>query len=79
MVQAYILIKVEAGRDAEVHKEIAQLSNIEKVNATYGIYDLIIEVELSKIEELDVFVFNKLRKVPGVKETATLIISKVIV
>ncbi len=79
MVRAYILVKVEAGRDEEVHTEITKLPNIRHANACYGIYDLIIDVELPKIEELDAWVFQKMRKIPGVKETATIIISKVIV
>ena len=79
MIQAYILVKVEAGKDEETFSEIAKLSNVSKANSTYGIYDLIIAVEFSKIEELDEFVFNKVRKIPGVKETATIIISKTII
>jgi len=79
MVQAYILVKVEAGKDEETFSEIAKLSNVSKANSTYGIYDLIIAVEFSKIEELDEFVFNKVRKIPGVKETATMIIWKTII
>ena len=79
MVQAYILVKVEAGKDEETFSEIAKLSNVSKANSTYGIYDLIIAVEFSKIEELDEFVFNKVRKISGVKETATIIISKTII
>ncbi len=79
MVQAYILVKVEAGKDEETFAEIAKLSNISKANSTYGIYDLVISVKFLKIEELDDFVFNKVRKIPGVKETATIIISKVII
>lgn len=75
MMQAYILMKVETGRDKEVLAEMAKLSEIRRGNSTYGIYDLIIEVELPTIEELDEFVFNKIRKVPGVRETNTVIIS----
>jgi Lrp/AsnC family transcriptional regulator for asnA, asnC and gidA len=79
MVEAYILVKVEAGRDEETFEKIGKLSNIKKANATYGMYDMVIDIELSEIEELDNFVFNKVRKIPGVKETATIIISKSII
>jgi len=79
MVQAYVLVKAESGRDHEVFAGIANIPGIRRANATYGMYDLIIEVELPAIEELDEFVFEKVRKVPGVRETTTVISSRRVV
>lgn len=75
---AFILVKIEAGRDEDVFKKIKELAKISKANATYGIFDLHIEGEFKTPDELDVFVFNKLRRIPGVKETVTMIASKTI-
>jgi len=79
LVLAYILAKIEAGKDKEVFYEIKKLKGVRRASATYGIYDLIIEVESKNIEDLDEFVFDKLRKMSGVKETVTVIASKTIV
>ena len=96
MVQAYVLIKVEAGSDAKVSADIvklsqiiratralvkvsaniAKLSQIISASTTYGISDIIVEVDVPNIEELDDFVFDKIRKIPGVNETITLIKAK---
>ena len=76
MVQAYVLIKVEAGRDGEVSADIAKLSQIIRASTTYGISDLIVEVDVPDIKELDDFVFDKIRKIPGVNETITIIKAK---
>jgi len=76
MVLAYILAKVEAGKDREILKEIRKLSGINKASATYGIYDLFIEVDFKTVEELDEFVFDKLRTISGIKETVTMISSQ---
>ncbi len=76
---AYILAKVEAGKDRDVIYEIKKLREIKKAHATYGTYDLVLEVEFKAIEELDEFVFDKIRKMPGVKETVTVIASKTLV
>lgn len=76
MVLAYILVKVEAGKDKEVLKDIRKLSGINRASATYGMYDLFIEVNFKTVEELDEFVFDKLRKISGVKETVTMISSQ---
>lgn len=76
---AYILAKVEAGKDRDIVYEIKKLKEIKKAHATYGTYDLLIEVEFKDIDGLDEFVFDKIRKMPGVKETVTVIASKTLV
>ena len=76
MVSAYILAKVEAGKDRGVLKKIKALDGVKKASATYGTYDLCIEVSLESIEELDEFVFDKLRKITEIKETVTAICSE---
>ena len=76
---AFVLAKIEAGKDREVFNKIKELAEIRKANATYGIYDLHIEVEVETPDELDAFVFDKMRKIPGVKETVTMITSEVLI
>jgi DNA-binding Lrp family transcriptional regulator len=76
MIQAYVLAKIEAGRDKDVLKQIKSVAGVRKVSATYGTYDLFVDVTFESIEELDEFVFSKLRKIPEVKETVTVICSK---
>ncbi len=76
---AYILAKVEAGKDRDVVYKIKELKEVKSVHATYGTYDMIIEVEFKGVEELDEFVFDKVRKMPGVKGTITVIASKTLV
>jgi DNA-binding Lrp family transcriptional regulator len=78
-VLAYILAKVEAGKDRDVVYEIKKLKDVKSIHATYGTYDLIIEVEFKDVNGLDEFVFDKVRKMPGVKATVTVIASKTLV
>ncbi len=79
MVLAYVLAKIEAGKDREVFHEVKKLKEVQRASATYGVYDLLIEIEFKNIEDLDSFVFDKLRKMPGVKETVTVIASQTLV
>ena len=79
MVFAYVLIKFEPQREEEVLHQIQQLSGITKASLTYGIYDMCIESQLETMEDLDNFIFNQVRKVPGITETVTLIASRIIV
>ena len=76
MVTAYILAKVEAGKDEEVLQAAQSSPGVRQATPTYGVYDLHIEVAFDNIEKLDEFIFNKIRKIPGVKETVTLIAFK---
>jgi DNA-binding Lrp family transcriptional regulator len=73
---AYVLAKVEAGQDQEVLKEVKKIPGVKQATPTYGFYDLHVEVSFDKMEELDKFIFDELRRIPGIKETATLIAFK---
>jgi len=73
---AYVLAKVEAGRDKEVVREIKKINGVKEATPTYGVYDLHVEVSFERMEELDKFIFEEIRRIPGIKETATLIAYK---
>jgi DNA-binding Lrp family transcriptional regulator len=73
---AYVLAKVESGRDQQVLKEVRKMAGVKQATPTYGLYDLHVEVSFEKMEELDKFIFEQIRGIPGIKETATLIASK---
>ncbi len=76
MVSAYVLTKVEAGKDREVLRKVKTIEGVKKVSITYGTYDLVVEASFEKIQELDKFVFYELRMIPQVKETMTVICSE---
>jgi len=79
LVSAYVMVKLEAGREEEVFAEVEKLREIKEASATYGAYDLLIKVKFEKIEELDRFIFDVVRRIPGVRETVTMIAAKTIV
>ena len=76
MIFVYVLAKIEAGTENEVLKSLKTISQVRKASLTYGIYDLCIEGLFKSLEDLDDFVFNNVIKIPGVKETATLVTSR---
>ena len=78
MIFVYVLGKVEAGTENEVLNSLKSISQVRKASLTYGIYDLCIEALFKHQEELDDFVFNVVRKIPGIKETVTLVTSRTI-
>jgi len=78
LISAYILAKVEIGEDRQVLRDIKKLPGVNKVSMTFGTYDLCIEASFATMEDLDEFVFDKLRKTPRIKETVTVICSETI-
>ena len=75
---AFILARVESGKDREVLDQIKKLGEAKRALPTYGTYDLIVEVEFGSSKELDSLVFDKIRKIDGVRETATLTCSEML-
>lgn len=76
MVTGYTLARIIPTRDREVYTRIKTFSEVKDVILTYGEYDIIIKVETESLEELDNFIFNKLRATEGVAATTTLIEAK---
>lgn len=71
-----MLAKVEAGLDEEVIREVRKIAGVKQATPTYGVYDLHVEVSFDTMEELDKFIFDGIRRIHGIKETATLIAFK---
>ena len=67
---------MESGKDDEVLKEVKKAAGVQHATPTYGEYDLHVDVALKTKEELDKFVFDKIRRIEGVRETLTLIAFK---
>jgi DNA-binding Lrp family transcriptional regulator len=76
LVTAYVLAKIESGKDKEVLDEVKKLAGTLEAVPTYGMYDLHVEVSFENMDELDRFIFEKIRRIRGVKETVTLVAFK---
>ena len=73
MVHAFILAKVESGKDDEVLNEVIKIPGVQHATPTYGEYDLHVDVYFKTKDELDKFIFDEIRRIPGVTESLTLI------
>ena len=76
MIFVYILGILDAGTENNVFNSLKNINQVRKASLTYGTYDLCIEALFKHLEELDDFVYNVLRKIPGIKETVTLVTSR---
>lgn len=73
MVTSYTLARINPLHDQEAYDTIKIFPEVKEVILTYGEYDLIIKVESASLNELDYFIFSKLRPIPGVAATTTLL------
>jgi len=76
LISAYVVARVQPGKDEEVLRETKKIPGVRQATPTYGVYDLHVEVSFDTMEELDRFIFDKIRRISGVKETVTLIAFK---
>lgn len=75
-VKAYILFKVSSGAEREVCKKIADFDEVLVAGIIYGEYDLIAKVSTSSLEALEEFMAEKIRTVPDILVTSTVIIAR---
>jgi len=75
-VKAYILVNVSTGTEDEVSKTLVEFDEVEEVATIYGEYDAIIKVAAKDMNDLDDFISSKLRSVPNIFMTSTMIIAR---
>jgi len=76
---AYILIKVDSGKDLQVFNKIRELQHtypISEVATLYGDYDVLVKVKMERCGDLESFVYKGIRPIQGIAETQTLISAK---
>ena len=76
MVVSYTLVRVQPSMDRDIFLKVKEFSEVKDVITTYGEYDMIIKIEENSMDELDAFIFHKLRHLPGIEATTTLIQAK---
>jgi len=74
MPSAYVLITSDLGSEENIIKEIRGLDNVKEVEGTYGVYDIIVKVESNSMEALKNTITSKIRKIPQVRSTITLMV-----
>ena len=75
-VLAYVLFKVSSGTEREVCQKLVEFGEVIQVDIIFGEYDVIAKIETQDLGKLEEFVSLKVRNVPNVLVTSTMIISK---
>jgi len=73
MVSGLVLVRLQAGREKTVLAKIRDIKGVSNMSAVFGRWDLVIDIEAIDIVSLTSVVVSKIRSVPGVFSTETLI------
>jgi DNA-binding Lrp family transcriptional regulator len=76
MINSYTLSRLQPEKGNQVYRTLKTYPEVKELVSIYGEYDLIIKVSSTSLEDLDNFIFNKLRTIDGVQATTTLIEAK---
>ena len=75
MVQAYILFNITPGSEDQVLKDAKLFDGVQEAYFSYGVYDLIMKVNATSMENLKQLISYRLRTISNVKSTLTLLIT----
>ncbi len=73
---AYVLITVKSGSEREFIKEISKFNEVVEANLVIGENDIVIKIDVKDISHMDKFLTDKLRVIPDVFLTTTMIITE---
>ncbi len=73
METLFLLAEVEVGRLDDVLRRMKAIPGVADVQAVTGPFDLIVKVEAPHINEALDTVVHKIRRIPGLKSTETLV------
>jgi DNA-binding Lrp family transcriptional regulator len=76
IMHAYVQIGLDDAKESEIYEALKALPEVKEVHILFGEWDIIAKLELTAPEALGTFVMEKIRSLPGVKLTSTMIIAK---
>ncbi|HKZ50090.1 MAG TPA: Lrp/AsnC ligand binding domain-containing protein [Candidatus Nanoarchaeia archaeon] len=73
---AYVLLGVQPNTEEKVYQKLQKLKEVRQVNLMFGSWDVLAQVEVASTQALNEFMLEKIRKIPEVSLTATMIVAK---
>jgi len=73
---AYVLLGVQPNTEEKVYDKLKKLKEVRQVNLMFGSWDVLAQVEVASTQGLNEFMLEKIRKIPEVSLTATMIVAK---
>lgn len=71
---AIILIQTEIGAESKVLDELMKIPEVKEAYVVYGTYDIVVKIEADALEKIREIVTNRIRKLPDIRTTVTMIV-----
>ncbi len=78
MVQAYVLMDLEIGKTDEVLEQLRLIPEATVIAVTTGVFDIIVRLQVPSLEALYEITIKKIHAIPGIKETSTAVVEKMV-
>ena len=76
MQTIFVMVKCELGQAYQVANDAAEIEQVSEVHSISGQYDLMLKCFLEPGQDIGQFVVDIVQKVPGIKDTFTMIAFK---
>ena len=73
MVSGIVLVRLKAGEEKQTLQKIKDIKGVSHLTVVFGRWDLVVDVEANDLSTLTSVVVSKIRAIPGVMTTETLI------
>ena len=74
MPEAIVLINTDIGAEEEVLNQLMSIEGVKEAYMVYGVYDIVAKIAVDSTEKLKEIVSSKIRKIPKVRSTLTMLI-----
>jgi DNA-binding Lrp family transcriptional regulator len=75
-ILAYVLFKVSSGSEREVCQKLIDFDEVLHADIIFGEYDVVAKISTIELSNLEEFISLKIRNVPNVLVTSTMIVSR---
>ena len=74
MALAFVLVNSEMGIEKEVAERLREIPGVKEVWEVYGVYDIVVRVEVESLTEFKGALSTRIRRLQGVRSTLTMIV-----
>ncbi|TLX80023.1 MAG: Lrp/AsnC family transcriptional regulator [Thaumarchaeota archaeon] len=74
MTKAFVAIHCQTGKENQIIRSLLEMKGVSEVTGVLGLYDIIIKIEAEDSMKLEQIITKKIRTVPHVITTMTLIV-----
>jgi DNA-binding Lrp family transcriptional regulator len=73
MITGLVLIRLASGREKLTMAKLKEIKGVSHLSAVFGRWDLVADIEATDLDTMTTVVVGRIRAVPGVHSTETLV------